>query len=74
MQKGKDKKNNIATEQPISEEEAMERLAKVMNDSPTLVTLGEAGFPITALKPAVQWLIAEEAIKIQKAEKRISPT
>lgn len=63
---------NIAMTNPqmpqISEVDAMERLAAVMNDSPTLVKMGKAGFPITALKPAVQWLIAEEAIKIQKAE------
>ena len=64
-----DKKNNVTAAPPMSEEDAMERLAQVMNDSPTLVKLGEAGFSITALKPATQWLIAEEAIKIQKAEK-----
>lgn len=65
----KNKKNNVTAAPPMSEEDAMERLAQVMNDSPTLVKLGEVGFPITALKPATQWLIAEEAIKIQKAEK-----
>ena len=65
----KNKKNNVTAAPPMSEEDAMERLAQVMNDSPTLVKLGEAGFSITALKPATQWLIAEEAIKIQKAEK-----
>ena len=64
-----DKKNNVTAAPTMSEEDAMERLAQVMNDSPTLVKLGEVGFPITALKPATQWLIAEEAIKIQKAEK-----
>ena len=69
MQEGMDKKNNVTAAPPMSEEDAMERLAQVMNDSPTLVKLGEAGFSITALKPATQWLIAEEAIKIQKAEK-----
>lgn len=49
--------------------EAMERLAKVMNDSPTLVKLGKTEFKITALKPGTQWLIAEESCRIQKAEK-----
>lgn len=47
---------------------SMERLAKVMNDSPTIVKMGEMGFPITALKPGTQWLIAEESCKIQKVE------
>ena len=49
--------------------ESMERLAQVMNDSPTLVKLGETEFAITALKPGTQWLIAEESCKILKAEK-----
>lgn len=49
--------------------EAEERLAKVMNDSPTLVKLGQNGFQITALKPGTQMLIAEEACKIVKVEK-----
>ena len=49
--------------------EAEERLAKVMNDSPTLVKLGQYGFHITALKPGTQMLIAEEACKIVKVEK-----
>lgn len=53
----------------MPEEDAMEHLAQVMNDSPTLVKMGAAGFPITALKAGTQWLIAEEACKIQKAEK-----
>lgn len=48
--------------------ESMERLAKVMNDSPTLLKLGKTEFAITALKPGTQWLIAEEAVKIQKNE------
>lgn len=47
---------------------AQERLAQVMNDSPTLVKMGEYGFPITALKPGVQMLIAQEACKIVKVE------
>lgn len=49
--------------------EAMERLAKVMNDSPTIAKMENTEFPITALKPGTQWLIAEESCKIQKAEK-----
>lgn len=49
--------------------ESMERLAKVMNDSPTLIKLGKTEFSITALKPGTQWLIAEESCSILKAEK-----
>lgn len=48
--------------------EAMERLAQVMNDSPTLAKIADTEFAITALKPGTQWLIAEESCKIQKAE------
>lgn len=48
--------------------ESMERLAQVMNDSPTIVKLEDTEFAITALHPGTQWLIAEESCKIQKAE------
>lgn len=48
--------------------ESMERLVKVMNDSPTIVKLGKTEFAITALKAGTQWLIAEESCKIQKNE------
>lgn len=47
----------------------MERLVKVMNDTPTVVKMKDTEFPITALKPGTQWLIAEEACKIMKAER-----
>lgn len=55
-------------EKPISDE-AMERLARVMNDTPTLIKLKGTEFEIKALKPGTQWLIAEEACKIIKQEK-----
>lgn len=48
--------------------EAMERLAQVMNDSPTIVKMNDTEFKITALKAGTQMLIAEESIKIQKSE------
>lgn len=48
--------------------ESMERLVKIMNDSPTLVKLGKTEFAITALKAGTQWLIAEESCKIQRNE------
>lgn len=48
--------------------DAMERLANVMNDTPTIVKMSNTEFAITALKPGTQWLIAEESCKIMKAE------
>ena len=49
--------------------EAMERLIQLMNDSPTIAKLANTEWKITALKPAVQWMISEEACKIEKVEK-----
>ena len=60
MENKKDKKNISV--------DAMERLAKVMNDTPTIVKMSNTEFAITALKPGTQWLIAEESCKIMKAE------
>ena len=60
MESKKDKKNISV--------DAMERLAKVMNDTPTIVKMSNTEFAITALKPGTQWLIAEESCKIMKAE------
>ena len=54
--------------QPVSDE-AMERLVRVMNDTPTIVKLANAEWEVTALKPAVQNLIAKEACDINKVEK-----
>lgn len=48
--------------------EAMERLARIMNDSPSVVKLSETEFAIKALRPGTQWLIAEEACKIVRNE------
>lgn len=61
-----EKKKEEIKELPLS---AMEKLAKVMNDTPTVVKMSKTEFPITALKPGTQWLIAEESCKILKAEK-----
>lgn len=52
---------------PISNE-AMERLVQIMTDSPTLLKLKSTEWEITALKPAVQWQIAKEAVNINKIE------
>lgn len=47
---------------------SMEKLAKVMNNTPSIIKMAQTEFAITALKPGTQWLIAEEACKIMKAE------
>lgn len=49
--------------------EAMERLSDIMNDTPVRVRTSMGEFEITALKPGTQWLIASEAVRIQKSEK-----
>lgn len=53
---------------PISDED-MERLAQIMLDYPSLKKLSKTEFAITALKPAVMWMIANEAVNINKVEK-----
>lgn len=50
-------------------DESMARLAQIMNDSPSIVKLGSTEWKITALKPGTQWLISEEACKINSVEK-----
>lgn len=50
-------------------DEAMERLAQIMNDSPSLIKMKDTEWEIRSLKPAVMWMIAEEAAKITKIEK-----
>lgn len=68
-------RNKITTTQDIvqpteqmSALDAMTRLAQVMNDSPTIVKMANTEWAIKALRPATQWLIAEESLKIQKSE------
>lgn len=51
----------------INELDAQLRLAEVMNDTPHIIKLGERTFEVTALKPGVQRLIAQEAAKIAKS-------
>lgn len=48
--------------------DAMERLAKIMNDSPSIIKMSDTEFAIKALRPGTQWLIAEEACKIVRNE------
>lgn len=53
---------------PVSDG-SMECLAKILNDSPSVLKLKGTEWEIHGLKPAVQWLIAEEACKIVRGEK-----
>ena len=64
-----EKENEIITPQSPISDEAMARLAQIMNDSPTIVKLGGTEWKIRALKPGTQWMIAEEACNIIKKEK-----
>ena len=48
--------------------DAQERLIEIMNDSPRLVNFDGTQWEVKALKPGTQWLIAQEAIQIDKGE------
>lgn len=61
-------KSHVTPDKPVSDE-SMERLARIMNDSPSLVKLHGTEWCITGLKPGVQWLIAEQACQVVKGEK-----
>lgn len=50
----------------IDELSAQLRLAEILNDTPRTIKLGDREFKIKALRPGVQWLLAEEACKIAK--------
>lgn len=63
----KEQEKAIASIKKASDD-AMERLVKVMTNEPTLVKLANAGWEVTALKPAVQWEIAKCACQIHKVE------
>lgn len=65
----KEKKENsvITPKTPVSDN-SMARLARLMNDSPTMMKLHGTEWEIHALKPGTQWLIAEEACKIVDME------
>lgn len=66
--KKKDKEQETTSVKRVSDE-SMERLARIMNDSPSIVTLHGTEWRIKGLKPGVQWLIAEQACHIVKGEK-----
>lgn len=63
-------RNKGANGLALVSDDSMERLAKIMNDSPTVLKLKGTEWEIRGLKPAVQWMIAEEACKIVKGEKQ----
>ena len=48
--------------------EAQERLIEIMNDSPRVKSFDGTRWELRALKPGTQWLMAQEAISIQKEE------
>lgn len=59
------KRKTLADETSLS---SQERLIEIMNDSPRIRSFDGTKWEIRALKPGVQWLICQEAVKIQKAE------
>lgn len=64
---GQDKQKNVTPQTPVTDD-AMARLAQLMNDSPTMMKLHGTEWEIHALKPGTQWLIAEETCKIVDRE------
>ena len=48
--------------------ESQERLVEILNDSPRLASLNGTEYEIRALRMGTQYLIAQEVIKINKAE------
>ena len=49
--------------------EAQERLAEIRNDRPRIASLAGTEWEIRTLRQKVQWMIAEEVVKINKIEK-----
>ncbi len=66
--KKKKKENSVVTPKTPVSDNSMARLARLMNDSPTIMKLHDTEWEIHALKPGTQWLIAEEACKIVDRE------
>lgn len=48
--------------------DSQERLIEIMNNSPRVKNFAGTEWEIRALRPGTQWLIAEQAVKICKAE------
>jgi len=62
-------KKKVTPDKPVSDD-AMAQLARIMNDSPSVIKLHGTQWQITGLKPAVQMLIAEEACKVVDGENK----
>ena len=67
------KKKELGLEKLKTKEEEVSldsqaRLAEILNDSPRLVSLAGTEWEVRTLRQKVQWLIAEEVIKINKLE------
>lgn len=67
IERGTAEKEAVRPDSPVADD-AMERLARIMNDTPSIVKLRGTQWEVRGLKPAVQWLIAEEACKVVKGE------
>lgn len=65
MARGKKKTEETNLEASL---EAQERLVEILNDSPRLASLDGTEYEIRALRMGTQYLIAQEVIKINKAE------
>lgn len=63
------RQKRVTPDKPVSDD-AMMRLARIMNDSPSILKLHGTEWQITGLKPAVQMLIAEEACKVVDGENK----
>lgn len=61
------KKLEEKTETPVSID-SQARLAEILTDSPRLVSLNGTEWEVRALRMGTQWLIAQKAIEINKAE------
>ena len=64
----KDEDKSIKARKQQVSDDAMAKLARLMNDSPTIMKLRGTEWEIRALKPGTQWLIAEETCRIVDKE------
>lgn len=58
---GKSKQSQVSLD-------AQSRLAEILNDSPRIASLAGTEWEVRTLRQKVQWMIAEEVIKINKVE------
>ncbi len=67
LQEREEKKKKKPTEVEV-DLDSQARLAEILNDSPRLVNLAGTEWEVRTLRTKVQWMIAEEVIKINKIE------